>query len=116
VRLLSILLGIMFPDRFFAEQTMSPELVDEAILASCVSYFRKVARVISDAAKALESSTGATFYLIADRIKVLVAAERLEGAGDLDGWGTSEVRLPQKKAAGVAAETSRRRETSEQGT
>jgi hypothetical protein len=95
---------------------MSPKLVDEAILASCVSHFRKVARVISDAAKALESSTEATFYLIADRIKVLVAAERLEGAGDLDRWMFSEIRLPQKKVAGVAAETSRRRDTTELGT
>jgi hypothetical protein len=86
---------------------MSPKLVDEAILASCVSHFRKVAVVIDRASQALaspedpppEERDGTNLKFIAKRIKALVKAEKLEGAGDLDGWGTSEVRLPQKKAA-----------------
>ena len=95
---------------------MSPELVDEAILASCVPNFRKVTRIISDTAKALESSTEATFYFVAGRIKALVAAEKLEGAGDLDRWGYSEVRLPEKNASEAAAAARRRHEATDQGT
>jgi DUF1680 family protein len=93
---------------------MSPELVDEAILAHCIPQFRKVARVISDAAKALGSSGDAALYFIADRIKALVAAESLEGAGYLDGWGSSEVRLPEKKVSEAGAD--RRHETTDPGT
>ena len=95
---------------------MSPELVDEAILASCVPNFRKVTRVISDTAKALGSSGEAAFYFIADRIKALVEAERLDGAGDLDRWGYSEVRLPEKNASEAAAAANGPRETTDQGT
>jgi hypothetical protein len=43
-----------------------------------------------------------------------VNAERLESAGDLDRWGYGELR--EKKASNAAAETSRVRETTEQGT
>jgi hypothetical protein len=89
---------------------MSPKLVDEAILASCVSHFRKVAAVIHRASQTLaspedpppEERDGANFKFIAKRIKALVKAEKLEGAGDLDRWAYSEVRLPQKKAADAA--------------
>jgi len=95
---------------------MSPELVDEAILAHCRPRSLKVARIISDTAKALGSSGEAAFYFIADRIKALVEAERLEGAGDLDRWGYSEVRLPKKKGAVAATAASRARETTDQGT
>jgi hypothetical protein len=95
---------------------MSPELVDEAIVAHCKPQFLKVAKIISDAAKALGSSGEAALHFIADRIKALVAAERLEGAGDLDRWGYSEVRLPNKKSSGAVAAASRRNETTDQGT
>ena len=95
---------------------MSPELVDEAILASCVPNFRKVARVISDTATALGSTGEAAFHFIADRIKALVAAGRLEGAGDLDGWGSSEIRLPDTKASEAAADVNAHRETTDRGT
>ena len=89
---------------------MSSKLVGQAILASCGPHFRKVAVVIGRAAEALESPddpppeerTDTNFKFIARRLKALVKAEKLEGAGDLDGWGTSEVRLPQKKAADAA--------------
>jgi len=96
---------------------MSPELVDEAILAHCRPRFLKVARVIHDAAKALEVvPTEANIHFIANRIKVLVKAERLESAGNLDLWGYSEIRLREKKASNAAAGTSRVRKTTEQGT
>jgi hypothetical protein len=95
---------------------MSPELVDEAILAHCRPRSLKVARVISDTAQALGSSGEAAFYFIADRIKALVEVETLEGAGDLDRWGYSEVRLPEKNASEAAAAASRRHQTPDQGT
>jgi hypothetical protein len=81
---------------------MSPELVDEAILAHCKPQFRKVAKVI--------------YYVAADRIKALVEAERLEGAGNLDRWGSSEVRLPEKNASVAVAEASRRHAATDQET
>lgn len=95
---------------------MSPELVDEAILAHCKPQFLKVAKIISDAAKALGNSGEAALHFIADRIKALVAVEGLEGAGDLDRWGYSEVRLPDKKSSGAVAAASRFPETTDQGT
>ncbi len=92
---------------------MSPELVDETILACCKPQFHKVARIILDVATALkvqmpmdrllidvpetfEKPIGAEVDFIADRIKALVKAERLESAGDLDRWRYSEIRLPGK--------------------
>jgi hypothetical protein len=95
---------------------MSPELVDEAILAHCRPQFLKVARVISHAADALEVSTNAKIRFIANRVKALVKAGRLESAGDLDQWGYSEIRLREKKASNAAAETRRVRKPNEQGT
>jgi hypothetical protein len=92
---------------------MSPELVDEAILEHCRPTFLKVARVIYDAAQALGFSTEAKFQVIANRIKALVRADRLESAGDLDRWGYSEIRLREKRASDAAADVSRRRETTE---
>jgi hypothetical protein len=91
---------------------MSPELVDEAILACCKPQFLKVARIIVDVATALkvpvpmerplvdvpetfEKPIGADVDFIADRIKALVKAKRLESAGNLDRWRYSEIRLPQ---------------------
>jgi hypothetical protein len=72
---------------------MSPELVDQTILACCKPQFLKVARIIGDVSKALE---GTNVDFIADRIKALVEAERLESAGNLDRWGYSEIRLTGK--------------------
>jgi hypothetical protein len=73
---------------------MSPELVDETILACCTPQFRKVARIIHDVAKALKvpipmerifvdvpetfkKPEGLDVDCIADRIKALVKAKRL---------------------------------------
>jgi hypothetical protein len=92
---------------------MSPELVDQTILACCKPQFLKVARIIQDVATALkvpipierlfvdapeafEKPEGLEVDFIADRIKVLVNAERLESAGNLDRWRYSEIRLTGK--------------------
>jgi Protein of unknown function len=88
---------------------MSPELVDQTILACCKPQFLKVARIIVDVAtalkvpmpmerlfidEALEEPTEVDF--IADRIKALVKAGTLESAGNLDRWRYSEIRLTGK--------------------
>jgi Protein of unknown function len=92
---------------------MSPELVDQTILACCQPRFIKVARIIHDVATTLsvpipvermfvdapetsEKPSGLEVDFIADRIKALVAAERLESAGNLDRWRYSEIRLTGK--------------------
>jgi hypothetical protein len=105
----------MFPGALFltTEDTMSPELVDQAILASCKPRFLKVARVIIDTAtvlkvpipmegifidapETLEEPTGTSVDFIVERIKALVKAERLESAGNVDRWRYSEIRLTGK--------------------
>jgi hypothetical protein len=92
---------------------MSPELVDQTILACCKPQFLKVARIIVQAASALkvpipmerlfvdapegfEKPKGLDVDFIADRIKALVKAGRLESAGNLDRWRYSEIRLTGK--------------------
>ncbi len=75
---------------------MSPDLVDQAILVCCKPQFLKVARVVGDVAIALEVPRDMDKDFIADRIKALVKAERLESQGDLDQWRFSEIRLPEK--------------------
>ena len=92
---------------------MSPDLVDQTILALCKPQFLKVARVIIDVAtalkvpkpmverlfidEALEKPMGTEVDFIADRIKALVKAERLQSQGNLDRWRFSEIRLPEKQ-------------------
>ena len=96
---------------------MSPDEVDQAILAFCKPQFLKVARIILDVAKALkvpkplderlfiddtlENPMGTKVDFIADRIKALVKAKKLESAGNLDGWGSSEIRLSKKTEQGT---------------
>ena len=91
---------------------MSPELVDQTILACCKPQFLKVARIILDVAKALkvpkplderlfiddtlENPMGTKVDFIADRIKALVKAGTLQSAGNLDRWRYSEIRLTGK--------------------
>jgi hypothetical protein len=91
---------------------MSPELVDQTILACSKPQFLKVARIIVDAATALkvpvrmverlfidetlEKPMGTEVDFIADRIKALVKAGKLESAGNLDRWRFSEIRLSGK--------------------
>jgi len=75
---------------------MSPDLVDQAILACCKPQFLKVARILTDVAKTLkvEINEDRGFDFIADRIKALVEAGHLESQGDLDRWTYSEIRFP----------------------
>jgi hypothetical protein len=81
---------------------MSPELFDQAILAQCRPHFYKVARVIGKVAEALfdeptrKKQKRTDLQFIADRIKALVKAKKLELAGDLSRWGYSEIRLTGK--------------------
>jgi hypothetical protein len=92
---------------------MSPEQVDRTILACCKPQFLKVARVIHDVATELkvpipmerllvdvpetfQKPSGMAVDFIADRIKALVKAARLESSGNLDQWRYSEIRLTGK--------------------
>jgi hypothetical protein len=91
---------------------MSPELIDQTILASCEPQFRKVALIIVLVATALkvpkplterlfmddapEKPMGTDVDFIADRIKVLVEAGKLELQGNLNKWRFGEIRLPKK--------------------
>jgi len=79
---------------------MSPDLIDQAILASCKPQFMKVARIVGDVAVALKVPMDMDKDFIADRIKALVKAERLQSQGNLDRWRFSEIRLPDKKQTG----------------
>jgi hypothetical protein len=71
-------------------------LVDQAIMACCRPRFMKVARIVYDVAKALKLPRGRKVDFIGDRIKARVKAKMLESAGNLDRWGFSEIRLPEK--------------------
>ena len=77
---------------------MSPDLVDQAILACCKPRFLKVARILTDVAVAiaLKEPRDADYSFIADRIKALVKAKKLQSKGNLDRWGFSEICLPEK--------------------
>ena len=77
---------------------MTPDLVDQAILACCKPQFLKVARILGDVAVALKVPIDVDRDLdfISDRIKALVKAGRLESQGDLDRWRYSEIRLAGK--------------------
>jgi Protein of unknown function len=98
----------MFPILFILRgNDVSPDPIDQAILAACKPQFLKVARIIGDVANALNVSTrveesedprgrDAEFDFIADRIKALVKAKKLESAGNLGRWGWSEIRLTGK--------------------
>jgi Protein of unknown function len=98
-------------------RTMSPELVDQTILACCKPRFLKVARVITDVVEAIRTPQPLSVHLLTDealqararmeedfivgRIKALVETGRLEGAGDLDRPRHSEVRLTGKETNGA---------------
>jgi hypothetical protein len=75
---------------------MSPNQIDQAILACCKPQFLKVARIVGDVAIALKVPRDVKKDFIADRIKALVKAEKLQSQGDLDRWRFSEIRLPEK--------------------
>ena len=75
---------------------MQNVLVDQAILACCKPQFMKVARIVYDVALALKVPRGRNVDFIADRIKALVKAKKLQSKGNLDRCGFSEICLPEK--------------------
>ena len=78
---------------------MSPDLIDKTILANCTAHFRKVALIVGHVAIALEVPIDQDKGFIAERIKALVDAGRLQSLGDLDRWRFSEICLPDPNAA-----------------
>jgi hypothetical protein len=76
---------------------MTPNQIDQAVLAVSESGWRKVAMIILKAADRLgpdlpEGDPG--YDMIAQRVEALVAAGRLVSQGNLSRWRHSEVRLP----------------------
>jgi hypothetical protein len=74
------------------------EDIDTAIFACCQKTWRKVAYLVAAVAER-QLATPATYEQIADRLKVLVGAGKLEGQGDLSLWRYSEVRLCSDESA-----------------
>jgi hypothetical protein len=92
---------------------MTPDLIDQAIIASCKPQFLKVARIIHDVAAALKlplrmeglfvdepedfkRPEAQEVDVIAERIKALVARGLLDSQGNLDQWRYSEICLAKK--------------------
>jgi hypothetical protein len=70
-------------------------LIDEAILANASTQYRKVARVVGSAMRTNDEillNIPDIFY--AERVRILVAAGKLESEGNLLYMGYSEVRIP----------------------
>jgi XRE family aerobic/anaerobic benzoate catabolism transcriptional regulator len=82
---------------------MSADLVDHTILAHCKPRFLKVALIVGNVAIALKVPMDEDKGFIADRIKALVKAGRLQSQGDLDRWRFSEIRLPQDRDGDLEA-------------
>jgi hypothetical protein len=74
---------------------ISPDLVDQAILARCKSPYRKVALIMAQVGDDLKVPMEGDHSFIANRIKALVKAERLESQGNLNRRRFSEIRLSQ---------------------
>ena len=75
--------------------------VDEAILASCVPSWKKVANVVGTASEqASDWLAEIPCGYFAQRVKALVQAGRLESQGNLDYMRFSEVRQPEQAARG----------------
>jgi uncharacterized protein DUF3658 len=70
--------------------------IDAAILAVTKASWRKVALIVSQAAKHVGGDFAAredAYYFVASRIQALVADGRLASQGDLSEWRHSEIRL-----------------------
>lgn len=68
--------------------------IDSAIFAALRPGLMKVARIIGDALKSLETrKLPISAEIIGARILALAEAGRIEGAGDLQRWRHSEVKL-----------------------
>ena len=72
--------------------------IDQAILAVCSVYWRKVAMVVATAEQQLAEREDRNEFLdlIGLRVIALVEAGNLQGAGDLHNWRRSEVRFAPK--------------------
>ena len=69
--------------------------IDAAILSSASYRWLKVARIVGDVSGRFEEAERETkLKVIAERVRALVDAGRLESQGDLSHWRYSEVRLP----------------------
>jgi hypothetical protein len=69
--------------------------IDSAIFAALRPRLMKVARIIGDVMKSFEArKLRISDEIIGARILALAEAGRIEGAGDLQRWMHSEVRLP----------------------
>lgn len=74
-------------------------LIDEELLASCASTWRKVARVVGTAMMAIgERLPDIPDSYYAQRVAALVHCGALESQGNLDYMRYSEVRLPEAKS------------------
>jgi hypothetical protein len=76
-------------------QAADLQAIDAALLGDCAVSWRKVARVVGTAMRALQDSQPdipAGYY--AQRVALLVSAGRLESQGNLEYMRFSEVRLP----------------------
>lgn len=70
------------------------ETIDDYILEACTKRFLKVARIIVDVSKKLgQPPHDENGLVIEKRIRSLIDAGKLEGAGDLSRWRFSEIRL-----------------------
>jgi hypothetical protein len=76
---------------------VSPEELDQLILARAQPHWRKVAYIIASIGhRDMNAPTDEIYDALAARITALVKAGKLEAQGDLTDWRASEVRLSQK--------------------
>jgi hypothetical protein len=76
---------------------MSHDVIDQAILECRKPTYQDVLRIGCDVAKVLEVPKGQDISFLGPRFKALVKAGKLEGAGNLDWWDFSEIRLSEKQ-------------------
>ena len=77
--------------------------LDDLILSVVSDRWRKVARVIGMASEAFpDADANPRYEQIAERIRALADAGRIESVGNLSRWRYSEVRLPVSQPDGVA--------------
>jgi len=74
---------------------MSPDELDQLILARAQPQWRKVAYIIASIGHDLNATTDEEYEALAARISALVKAGKLEAQGNLAKWRHSEVRLSQ---------------------
>jgi hypothetical protein len=79
------------------------QAIDDALMANVSGRWRKVARVVLSAMSDLERDgkrvMGIPDIFYAERIRELIKRGQIEGAGDFNRMGRSEVRLPSDQNA-----------------